>query len=93
MLPAQETALEVRVFRRAFGRLSWPHREMLVLIAVEGLPYEREAELCGCEVGTVKSRVNRPAAFSRGRCSTTEQETSRRKRRCRPGVVGRQDAH
>ena len=33
-----------------------------MLVAVHGLSYERTAEVCGCEVGTVKSRVNRARA-------------------------------
>lgn len=40
-------------------RLSPAHREVLVLIPVLGLAYEEVAELCGCKVGTVKSRLNR----------------------------------
>jgi RNA polymerase sigma-70 factor (ECF subfamily) len=30
-----------------------------VLHAVHGLPYERIAEICRCQIGTVKSRINR----------------------------------
>jgi RNA polymerase sigma-70 factor (ECF subfamily) len=36
---------------------------VLVLVAVHGLPYEQVAAICGCEVGTVKSRVNRARAM------------------------------
>ena len=32
---------------------------MVLLIAVAGLPYEEAAQICGCAVGTVKSRVSR----------------------------------
>jgi hypothetical protein len=32
---------------------------VLVLIGVRGLSYEQAAEICGCEVGTVKSRLSR----------------------------------
>ena len=49
----------MRAFRRAFVRLPPVQREVLVLAAVHGLPYERIAAVCGCEVGTVKSRINR----------------------------------
>ncbi len=56
---AQEAALDVRAFRRAFVRLPPVQREALVLRAVHGLRYERIAAVCGCEVGTVKSRINR----------------------------------
>lgn len=59
-MPAyQETSLEIDAFRRAFRSLSSAHREVLVLAGVHGLPYEEIATICGCEVGTVKSRVNR----------------------------------
>jgi hypothetical protein len=32
---------------------------VLVLVGVHGLSYEQVAAICRCEVGTVKSRVNR----------------------------------
>jgi RNA polymerase sigma-70 factor, ECF subfamily len=57
--PEQESRIEVDAFRRAFKTLSGVHREVLVLAVVHGLSYERIAEICGCEIGTVKSRVNR----------------------------------
>jgi RNA polymerase sigma-70 factor (ECF subfamily) len=55
----QEVGIEVAAFRRAFGRLSVTHREALVLTVVQGLSYEHASRIFGCEVGTVKSRVNR----------------------------------
>jgi RNA polymerase sigma-70 factor (ECF subfamily) len=55
----QERRLEVIAFKAAFARLSPNHREVLVLNAVQGLPYEEIAVICGCEIGTVKSRINR----------------------------------
>jgi RNA polymerase sigma-70 factor (ECF subfamily) len=55
----QEKQPEVSEFKVAFAHLSPNHREALVLHAIHGLPYERIAEICGCEVGTVKSRINR----------------------------------
>jgi len=59
----QESRIEVAAFKRAFAVLSAAHREVLVLVAVHGLPYEQVAAICGCEVGTVKSRVNRARAM------------------------------
>lgn len=44
---------------RAMRKLSDEHREALVLVAAGGLSYEEAARICGCEVGTVKSRVSR----------------------------------
>jgi RNA polymerase sigma-70 factor, ECF subfamily len=55
----QESVVEVTAFRRAFRELSTAHREVLVLVGVHGLSYEQVAAICHCEVGTVKSRVNR----------------------------------
>jgi RNA polymerase sigma-70 factor (ECF subfamily) len=37
-------------------------REVLVLVCVLGTPYEEAAEICGCEVGTIKSRIHRARA-------------------------------
>src|SRR4051794_17257153 len=55
----QEGRAELRDFKAAFARLSSHHREALVLRAVHGLSYEQVAEVAGCAVGTVKSRINR----------------------------------
>ncbi len=57
--PTQEHRLEFQAFRRAFRLLSPAHREVLILVAVQGHPYEQAAEIAGCEVGTIRSRLNR----------------------------------
>ncbi len=41
------------------GALNHEHREVVVLIDVQGLRYEDTASICGVNVGTVKSRLNR----------------------------------
>jgi RNA polymerase sigma-70 factor (ECF subfamily) len=46
-------------FQAAFAKLLPEHREALVLIGAEGFSYEEAALMCGCAVGTMKSRVNR----------------------------------
>jgi len=43
----------------AMGKLSFQHREALILIGGSGLSYEEAAAIANCEVGTMKSRVNR----------------------------------
>lgn len=58
----QEGRLETIAFRRAFKRLSPAHREVLVLSILQGHSYEAVAAIVGCQVGTVKSRVNRARA-------------------------------
>lgn len=55
----QESRIEVMAFKKAFVKLSPAHREVLVLAVIHGYSYEHIADICGCEVGTVKSRVNR----------------------------------
>jgi len=35
------------------------HREVLTLVGASGCSYEEAAQICGCAVGTIKSRVNR----------------------------------
>jgi len=46
-------------FQSAFEKLLPEHKEALVLIGAEGFSYEEAALMCGCAVGTMKSRVNR----------------------------------
>lgn len=41
------------------GALSNEHREVVVLIDVQGLPYDDASEIAGVSVGTIKSRLNR----------------------------------
>jgi RNA polymerase sigma-70 factor (ECF subfamily) len=33
--------------------------ESLILVGASGFSYEEAAQICGCAVGTIKSRVNR----------------------------------
>lgn len=60
--PNQLTHLEFDDMRRALMRLSPDHREALLLITAEGFSYDDAARVCGCAVGTMKSRVNRARA-------------------------------
>ena len=46
-------------FSNAFAKLPDDQREALILIGAEGFSYEEAALMCGCAVGTMKSRVNR----------------------------------
>ncbi|MDH4441781.1 MAG: sigma-70 family RNA polymerase sigma factor [Rhizobium sp.] len=57
--PTQEWTVQADEVRRALDRLPAHHREMLVLIVMLGERYEDAAEICGCAVGTVKSRLSR----------------------------------
>ncbi len=48
--------------RNAMLELSFEHRQSLALVAAAGLSYAEAAVICGCAVGTVKSRVSRARA-------------------------------
>ena len=56
---SQEASLEFCDFRRAFWQLNADQREVLILVGASGLSYEEAAAVCGCRVGTIKSRVSR----------------------------------
>ena len=55
----QESHMHFLDFREALYRLAPDHREALILVGASGLSYEDAAGICGCAVGTMKSRVNR----------------------------------
>ena len=57
--PAHDGRLQMAEFRRAFALLPDEQREALTLVGAGGFSYEEAAEMCGCAVGTVKSRANR----------------------------------
>ncbi|MBY5334962.1 sigma-70 family RNA polymerase sigma factor [Rhizobium leguminosarum] len=56
--PSQEWALRERELQQALTRLSDDRRRALTLVAA-GTSYEDAAKICGCRVGTLKSRVSR----------------------------------
>jgi len=57
--PEQEARVEFREFRTALAKLPSDQREALILVGASGFSYEEAAGICGCAVGTIKSRVNR----------------------------------
>jgi RNA polymerase sigma-70 factor (ECF subfamily) len=57
--PAQEWGLAMQSLQQALDQLPQEHREALILVGAAGLSYEEAAEICGCALGTIKSRVNR----------------------------------
>ena len=46
-------------FAPLLDRKAADQREALILVGASGLSYEEAATMCGCAVGTMKSRVNR----------------------------------
>ncbi|MET3662732.1 sigma-70 family RNA polymerase sigma factor [Aquamicrobium ahrensii] len=57
--PAQHGQLDLGDFRDALERLPEDQREAIILIGASGFSYEEAAEICGCAIGTIKSRVSR----------------------------------
>ena len=57
--PDQLGQVEFHEFREALAQLPADQREALVLVGASGFSYEEAAHICGCAVGTIKSRVNR----------------------------------
>ena len=57
--PTQDWSVAMRSLEHAMRQLPDEHREALVLVGAAGLTYEEAAEICGCALGTIKSRVNR----------------------------------
>lgn len=59
---SQDLIVTVAALRAALAKLPPEYREALVLVGAAGLSYEEAAEICGCALGTIKSRVNRGRA-------------------------------
>lgn len=60
--PEHDGRLQMNDFRVAFAKLTDEQREALLLVGASGFSYEEAADMCGCAVGTIKSRTNRGRA-------------------------------
>jgi len=74
---ALERTEEDRQLHAAMARLSYEHREALVLKDIEGLKYEEMAEILGVPVGTVRSRLHRARTELRDLLDANEKPTPR----------------
>ncbi|MDR3513118.1 MAG: sigma-70 family RNA polymerase sigma factor [Caulobacteraceae bacterium] len=54
-----ESPVALDELRLGLAMLPAEQREALILVGAGGFAYEEAAEICGCAVGTVKSRVSR----------------------------------
>jgi RNA polymerase sigma-70 factor, ECF subfamily len=57
--PEQPGHMDMQDFRAVLARLPDDQREALILVGAAGFSYEEAAQISGCPVGTIKSRVNR----------------------------------
>jgi predicted DNA-binding protein (UPF0251 family) len=55
----QDSHIELQEVAGAFWRLSPDHREIILLVGVIGLSYEAAANIIGCRLGTIRSRLSR----------------------------------
>jgi RNA polymerase sigma-70 factor (ECF subfamily) len=62
---SQEDSLELKEVLAALKTLPPAQREVITLVRAGGLSYEEAAEIMGCKLGTIKSRVNRADAALR----------------------------
>ena len=60
--PSQDWSVAMTALQAGLAELPAEHREALILVGAAGLTYEEAAEICGCALGTIKSRVNRARA-------------------------------
>lgn len=58
----QEEPIHLSDLHRALLTLPAERREALLLVGAGGFSYEEAAEICGCAIGTIKSRVGRARA-------------------------------
>lgn len=59
--------LRMQEMETALHELPRPYRETIILVAVLGESYLQAAEILGCDIGTVKSRMSRARAALRKR--------------------------
>jgi RNA polymerase sigma-70 factor (ECF subfamily) len=55
----QEWTLTMEEVNTAMENLPGDQKQALMLVGTSGMSYERAAEVCGCALGTIKSRVSR----------------------------------
>lgn len=55
----QTSHVEMEELKKALEQLPSDQREALILVGASGFSYEEASQICGCAVGTIKSRVNR----------------------------------
>ena len=89
-MPEQQHHIHVTDVAKALQKLPREQREVLMLIGANGVSYEEAAEITGCAIGTIKSRLARGrralAALIDGLDDDETRPLADTKRRRRPGV-------
>ena len=93
---SQDRHIELGDMQRALMHLPQPQREALILVGAGGFAYEEAAEICGCAVGTIKSRVARgrvalEALLSSGKMPSRRQHRSDPNKSALQTIMGQVD--
>lgn len=57
--PTQEWSVRSQELKAAIERLPQQQKEVIILVGLLGTSYKDAAEMCACNIGTIKSRLNR----------------------------------
>src|SRR4029078_13430083 len=76
--PEQFARVEFDELRQALAKLPEDQREALVLVGASGFSCEEAPNICGCAVGTIKSRVNRARTHLAQLMSLGDEDFARR---------------
>lgn len=63
--PAQEWSLQTKRLQSAINELPQHYREAIILVGAIGESYSDAARILDCDIGTIKSRVNRARTILR----------------------------
>lgn len=81
-------SLQLRDLERAMAKLPIEQRELILLVALEGMSYEAVAELFGMPIGTVRSRLSRGRVALRQMMDTGDRTApASRAREDRPAAL------
>lgn len=72
---SQTSHMDFKDFTKALQQLSSEQREALMMVLATGMSYEEAAEISGCAVGTLKSRISRARDSLVKLLSLEERET------------------
>ena len=75
-LPAQEHGIALQQVWAMLAKLPPLQREALLLVGAQGMTYEAAAEVMGCQIGTMKSRVSRARALLAGALGMADDRVS-----------------
>jgi len=75
-LPAQEHGTALQQVWAMLAKLPPLQREALLLVGAQGMTYEAAAEVMGCQIGTMKSRVSRARALLAGALGMADDRLS-----------------